>query len=67
VPALDALSFLPERVLTGDEAHGVRHGVPVLAEQGAEEAPIRLTHEGELLAVAEPRGQDLRPVVVFAE
>jgi hypothetical protein len=29
-------------------------------------APLRLTHDGELLAIAEPRGGELQPVVVFA-
>ena len=27
---------------------------------------LRLTHGGELLAIAEPRGAELQPVVVFA-
>jgi hypothetical protein len=28
---------------------------------------LRLTHAGELIAVAEPRGELLKPLVVFAE
>ena len=33
---------------------------------GVGEGFMRLTHDGELLAVAEPRGDELQPVVVFA-
>jgi hypothetical protein len=53
--------------------------VPRVAGLGAREAPaaerapapaagehLRLTHEGELLAIAEPRTTELKPVVVFA-
>ena len=62
-----ALSFLPERPLDPDEAVRVTHGVPVPAAADAPAAgPIRLTHGGELLAVAERRASDLQPVVVFA-
>ena len=42
-------------------AHGVRVPPP-----SALEGAVRLTHDGELVAVAEPRGPDLQPVVVFA-
>ena len=65
VPIGRALAFLPERQLTGDEASRVAHGVRVPASFPAEGA-VRLTSGGELLAVAEPRGQELQPVVVFA-
>lgn len=64
VPIADALSFLPERPLSEEEALGVRHGRRV--QRGAEEAAVRLTHAGELLAIAEPRADELQPVVVFA-
>jgi hypothetical protein len=33
---------------------------------GGEEGAVRLTHEGELVAVGEPRGDELQPAVVFA-
>jgi tRNA pseudouridine55 synthase len=81
VPLRDALAFLPERVLSAEEAVAVSHGrnVPRVAGLGArearaaEQAPapaagehLRLTHEGELLAIAEPRTAELKPVVVFA-
>jgi len=81
VPLRDALAFLPERVLSAEEAVAVSHGrsVPRVAGLRAREAPaaegapapaagehLRLTHEGELLAIAQPRAAELKPVVVFA-
>ena len=65
VPLGEALGFLPERVLDESEAAAVRHGRRVaLAVQELEH--VRLVHGGELLAIAEPRGEELQPVVVFA-
>jgi tRNA pseudouridine55 synthase len=77
VPLRDALAFLPERVLSAEEAVAVSHGrrVPLGAAAAARSAEagapthgehVRLTHEGELLAIAEPRAAELKPVVVFA-
>ena len=73
VPLEEALSFLPERSLDAEEAEGVAHGRPVPAAVAAggiatPEAggPVRLTHDGRLLAVAEPGEDLLRPVVVLA-
>jgi tRNA pseudouridine55 synthase len=67
VPIGEALHFLPERPLDDDEARGVAHGRRV---EGAGEVEgtgaVRLTHAGALVALAEPRGHDLQPVVVFA-
>jgi tRNA pseudouridine55 synthase len=63
VPLSEALEFLPERELTGDEASAVRHGQRIPAG-GSRRS--RLTHEGEVLAIAEPRDGELQPVVVFA-
>jgi tRNA pseudouridine55 synthase len=65
VPLGDALAFLPERVLTEDEATAVRHGRRVPAA-GADAEQLRLTHAGDLIAIAEPRASELQPVVVFA-
>jgi tRNA pseudouridine55 synthase len=65
VPVRDALAFLPELRLESSEAEKVAHGVRVAAVEGLEGA-VRLTHAGELVAIAEPRGPDLQPVVVFA-
>jgi tRNA pseudouridine55 synthase len=76
VPLGEALSFMPERRLEPEEARAVRHGRRVpgdahAAQRGgvpgdAHAAPLRLTHDGELLAIAEPRDGELHPVVVFA-
>jgi tRNA pseudouridine55 synthase len=73
VPLREALSFMPERVLSAQEARAVRHGrrVPV---RGSTARHTRLTHEGEILAIAEPvvakpgasQTGELQPVVVFA-
>lgn len=65
VPLAEALSFLPERPLTDAEAGRVAHGVRVVAASSPAARPIRLTHAGDLLAIAEPRGRELQPVVVF--
>jgi tRNA pseudouridine55 synthase len=62
----EALAFLPERALSASEAAGVAHGVRVAAGDSPPEGVVRLTHDGQLMAVAEPRGSDLQPVVVFA-
>jgi hypothetical protein len=69
VPIGEALEFLPERALDEAEAAAVRHGRRVAgapAGGDAEPAALRLTAGGELLAIAEPRGDELQPVVVFA-
>ena len=38
----------------------------LLAAAAGESGPVRLTRDGELVAVAEPRDGELQPVVVFA-
>jgi tRNA pseudouridine55 synthase len=65
VPLAEALAFLPERRLDPDEARGVRHGRRV-SGGGAGNGHLRLTHNGDLVAIAEPRAGELQPVVVFA-
>jgi tRNA pseudouridine55 synthase len=65
VPLSEALAFLPERRLSEEEAAAVRHGRRVAAAAD-ESGPVRLTREGEVLAVGEERGRELQPVVVFA-
>jgi len=65
VPLGEALAFLPERALDEAEAAAVRHGRRI-AQAGAEAPFVRLTAAGELFAIAEPRGEELQPVVVFA-
>jgi tRNA pseudouridine55 synthase len=65
VPLGEALAFLPERPLDEAEAAAVRHGRRVAA-RGDEGREVRLVRGGELVAIAEPRGDELQPVVVFA-
>jgi tRNA pseudouridine55 synthase len=65
VPLAEALAFLPERQLSAQEAQAVRHGRR-LPGTAADSPQLRLTHEGELIAIAEPRAGELQPVVVFA-
>jgi tRNA pseudouridine55 synthase len=61
--AADALPHLPARALDDAEQLDVSHG-RALRLQG-EEGFTRLVHDGELCAVAEPRGERLQPVVVL--
>jgi tRNA pseudouridine55 synthase len=66
VPLRDALAFLPERVLSAEEARAVSHGRAVIAAAADSAEHMRLTFEGELVAIAESRVPELKPVVVFA-
>jgi tRNA pseudouridine55 synthase len=66
----DALAFLPARALSDEEARTVANGVAVEAAslngtRGAEDDPVRLVHEGRLVAVARREGDRLRPEVVL--
>jgi tRNA pseudouridine55 synthase len=64
LPLSEGLAFMPQRPIDAEEARLVGHGRPV---SGAGEAEaVLLTHEGEVVAIAEPRARELRPVVVFA-
>jgi tRNA pseudouridine55 synthase len=58
----ELMSFLPERPLSAEEAELVSHGRPV---KDAGRQRSRLTHEGRLIAVARPDGENLRPEVVL--
>ncbi len=60
----EALGFLPARELRPEEARGVGHGRAVVRD-GEPAGPVRLVHEGVVLAVAEPRDDLLRPLVVL--
>jgi tRNA pseudouridine55 synthase len=67
VPLADALVFLPERRLAGEEARRAAHGVAVPGT-GRESGPTRLTDDAGLIAIAEPRTDPggaplLKPVV----
>jgi tRNA pseudouridine55 synthase len=63
VPLRDALTFMPERLLSPEEAMAVRYGRRI-AGDAAEH--LRLTYEGDVVAIGEPREGELQPVVVFA-
>jgi tRNA pseudouridine55 synthase len=69
VAPLDALAFLPAVELSAEAAAAVAHGRRVTGEAGPSPAAppvaVRLVHAGELVAIAEPRGGELQPVVVF--
>jgi tRNA pseudouridine55 synthase len=62
VPLDAALSFLPERPLGGDDVRRAVHGSAV---PGDADGPVRLTDADGLIAIAEPRGGALKPVVGF--
>jgi len=63
VPLSDALAFLPEVRLEGDDARKAAHGVAV---SGTAEGFVRLTDADGLIAIAEPRDTGLvKPVVGF--
>jgi tRNA pseudouridine55 synthase len=66
MPLGDALSFLPERRMNPGEAGRVAHGRALENGPAADGGPVRLTAGGELVAIAEPRGDRLQPVVVMA-
>ncbi len=67
IPLAGALSFLPARELDAGEAQGVRHGQRLddPGGPGGEGDAVRLTAGGLLVAVAERRGADLKPVTVL--
>jgi tRNA pseudouridine55 synthase len=68
IPLAEALSFMPERRLSEEEARAVGNGRPVTAEDEAGEGnPVRLTQGGLLIAVAQRRDEMLRPVTVFVD
>jgi tRNA pseudouridine55 synthase len=66
IPLNDALAFLPEVRLGGDEARRASHGVGVAGRAGLA-GTVRLTDADGLIALAEPAGdeQTLKPVVVL--
>jgi tRNA pseudouridine55 synthase len=76
IPLEDALSFLPEQALDAEEARRVSHGMPANRQLPAPcplptancqptGQPVRLTHAGKLIAIAEPHGDELQPTVVI--
>lgn len=69
VPLSEALAFLPEVSLAGEDARRAAHGVAVAwtADTRPTGAPVRLTDADGLIALAEPdaTGTQLKPVVGF--
>lgn len=79
VPLADALGFLPRRELDDGEAERVSHGGALegatvaaargeLVVRGQASVPlaIRLTHGPDVVAIAEPREDRIKPLVVFS-
>jgi tRNA pseudouridine55 synthase len=66
VALADALGFLPERRLDGDDARRAAHGVRIEADASAE-GVVRVTDADGLIALAEPvdGGAGLKPIVGF--
>jgi tRNA pseudouridine55 synthase len=65
VPLAEALAFLPEVPLDGDDARRAAHGVGVRSPVRSP-GPVRLTDADGLIALAEPRPDGtLKPVVGF--
>jgi tRNA pseudouridine55 synthase len=78
VPLADALAFLPECEVDADDAERVSHGVAVAGQtaaapsgddvvrgNGSVPRAVRLTHGARILAIAEPREDRLKPLIVF--
>jgi tRNA pseudouridine55 synthase len=65
VPLEEALAFLPGLELTAEEARRAKDGVPALRPPPSTVPFVRLTHDGQLIAIAEPRGDALQPKVVI--
>ena len=65
VPLGDALAFLPGRRLNDEQTRAVRHGRRIPRDPAAR-GPMRLESDGELIAIGEPRDDEIQPVVVFA-
>jgi tRNA pseudouridine55 synthase len=63
VPLAEALSFLPAMQLDADAAQRASHGVAVQGVSDGE--AVLLTHGGQLIAIARPEGDHLKPFVVF--
>jgi hypothetical protein len=63
VPLGEALSFLPEAEVADDRVGAVLTGLAT--DSAVEGEAVRLTHGGELLAIARGDGASLKPYVVF--
>jgi tRNA pseudouridine55 synthase len=65
-PVEELLAHLPERELDPGEAAAVVHGRRLASTGHGGEEPVRLSHQGRLLAVARETGGELRTEVVLA-
>jgi tRNA pseudouridine55 synthase len=63
VPLGEALAFLPHEELPEERVRPTLSGLST--QSSIEGEAIRLTHEGDLLAIARGDGTDLKPYVVF--
>ncbi len=63
---LETLAHLPDHQMSADERDLVIHGRTIDQPAGAASELTRLSHDGRLVAVAEPRAGQLHPVVVLA-
>jgi tRNA pseudouridine55 synthase len=62
----DALGFLPEAQLTGEQARAVSHGNAIAAQASGPGSAVRLMSGGRLLAMGKPAADGLiQPDVVF--
>jgi tRNA pseudouridine55 synthase len=61
--ARESLAHLPERSLDDAEMEHVRHGRAVAVRD--EHGPVRLVHDGDLVAVAAPGERGLQPTMVL--
>ncbi len=63
IPIEELMSFLRERELSEPEAEAVSHGIRVPGD--GREGRRRLTHDGRLIAIGRPDGENLQPEVVL--
>jgi len=62
----DALAFMAARELTAEEATSARHGRAIEVAKAPEDDPVRLMHEGSVVAIAHVQDNALRPKVVLS-
>src|SRR5205807_2481532 len=60
IPLNEALSFMPERKLSTEEAQRVSHGIPADSRQPTADKAVRLTHNERLIAIGVTQGDQLR-------
>ncbi len=66
-PLSEAISSLPTRALSGVELARVLHGNPVIDDQSSSNRVALVDDDGELVAIAERSGVELRPKVVLRD